>query len=93
MQAVERRKTVTISPEVHKKIVALRRGNQTYGDVVEMCIRSYEDNLEDLDIPYLEDLDLDQHIKEAEESEKDFEGNYTCLEDIVKEYEAEHNDK
>ncbi|MDO5845263.1 MAG: hypothetical protein Q4Q53_09000 [Methanocorpusculum sp.] len=38
MQAVEQKKTVTISPEVHNRIISLRRGNQTYGDVVAEAI-------------------------------------------------------
>ncbi|HJJ29034.1 MAG TPA: hypothetical protein O0X70_06555 [Methanocorpusculum sp.] len=38
MQAVERRKTITISPEVHRRIMALRKKGQTCGDVVSESI-------------------------------------------------------
>jgi predicted CopG family antitoxin len=63
MQAVEQqKKTVTVSADVHKKIVSLRRGDQTYGDVIAELIKAHEEAEQCAGIPcidekYLEELD------------------------------------
>jgi predicted CopG family antitoxin len=63
MQAVgQQKKTVTVSADVHKKIVSLRRGDQTYGDVIAELIKAHEEAEQCAGIPcidekYLEELD------------------------------------
>ncbi|MDO5844637.1 MAG: hypothetical protein Q4Q53_05805 [Methanocorpusculum sp.] len=84
MQAVERKKTVTISPEVHRKIVRLRRGNQTFGDVIEESIQALEEKNSMPELPHFEDIDLEKHDKEVKESMEDFDNRYITLEDSVK---------
>ena len=92
MQAFERKKTVTVSPEVHRRIVALRRGNQTFGDVIAESIRALEEKQAGPDIPCFDDLDLDAHIREADAAERDFEKNYVSIEHAARRYEIEHRD-
>ncbi len=90
MQIMEKRKTITVSPELHQRIVKLRRGNQTFGDVVEAAVAALEEENGAANVPRFEDLNLDEHVKEAEEAEKNFEENYVSLENVLREYERKH---
>ena len=65
MQAVEQqKKSVTVSADVHRKIVSLRRGNQTYGDVVAESIKALEEKEQHASIPCIDDIDMDIVIQE-----------------------------
>ena len=90
MQVVERRKTVTVSPEIHRRIVALRQGKQTFGDVIAESIRALEEKKQIVTLPHYEDLDLDKLEEEERLADQDFENNYISLEDCMKEYERTH---
>ena len=90
MQSLEHKKSVLITPDVHKKIVALRRGNQTYGDVVAESIKALEEKQNRNNLPRIDDVDFDELDRKAELAEADFENNYVSLEDSMKRYEKEH---
>ena len=66
----EHKKAVMVSPEVHRRIVALQTGNQTYGDVVAASIQALEMQESRSAIPYIDDISeekLDLRVREIEE--------------------------
>lgn len=72
MQAMDtdQKKSVMVSADVHRRIVALRKGNQTYGDVVAASIRVLEDQKSRSSIPCIDDIsneELDRRVREMEE--------------------------
>ena len=95
MQAVERQKktkTVTVSADVHRKIVSLRRGDQTYGDVIAESIKALEEKEQREAIPRIDDIsdeELDQLFREAREHPE----KCSTLKESMKEYEAMHRKK
>jgi len=94
MQAVdsEQKKSVMVSAEVHRRIVSLRRGDQTYGDVVEASIRALEEQESRSDIPCIDDIsdeEIDQIFREAREHPEEC----STLEESMKEYEELHRKK
>ncbi|HJJ28835.1 MAG TPA: hypothetical protein O0X70_05535 [Methanocorpusculum sp.] len=90
MQSLEHKKSVLISPKVHKKIIALRKGNQTYGDVIAESIQALEEKQNRAKLPCFDDVDLDELDRETQRAEADFEENFVSLEDSVMRYEKEH---
>lgn len=91
MQAVEQKKTVTISPEVHRKIVTLRKGNQTYGDVVAESIKALEEKQQREGLLCESDIDWNELDKKISDADADFDNNYISLEDSMKRrYEGKH---
>ncbi len=94
MQAMdsEQKKSIMVSAEVHRRIVALRRGDQTYGDVVEASIRALEEKESRSVIPCIDDIsdeELDQLFLEAREHPE----KCSTLEECMKEYEELHRKK
>jgi len=94
MQAVdsEQKKSVMVSAEVHRRIVSLRRGDQTYGDVVEASIRALEEQESRSDIPCIDDIsdeEINQIFREAREHPEEC----STLEESMKEYEELHRKK
>lgn len=72
MQAMdtEQKKSVMVSAEVHQKIVSLRRGKQTYGDVVAASILALEEREARSAIPCIDDIseeELDRRVREMNE--------------------------
>ncbi len=72
MQAMdaEQKKAVMVSAEVHRRIVALRKGDQTYGDVVAASIQALEMQESLSVIPCIDDIseeELDLRVREIEE--------------------------
>ena len=72
MQAVdaEQKKSVLVSADVHRRIVALRKGNQTCGDVVAASIRALEMQESPTKIPCIDDIseeELNLRVREIEE--------------------------
>jgi predicted CopG family antitoxin len=72
MQAIEHRskKSVTISADVHRRIAALREGNETYGDVVAASVRALEEKKQISAIPCIDDIsdeELDRRLLEMKE--------------------------
>ena len=71
MQAVEQqKKSVTVSADIHRKIVSLRRGNQTYGDVIAELIKAHEEAERRAEIPCIDDIsseELDRRSLDAVE--------------------------
>jgi predicted CopG family antitoxin len=91
MQAVEQqKKSVTVSADVHRKIVSLRRGNQTYGDVVAESIKALEEKEQHASIPCIDDIDMDELEEKERIADADFENRYVGLEESMKRYAAEH---
>ena len=88
MQALERKISVLVTPEVYKRIAALRRGKQTYGDVIEESIKALEEKNNISNLPCIDDVDLDELDKDI--TEEEFEKNYVSLESSPKRYEKEH---
>ena len=76
------------TPEAHKRIAALRRGKQTYGDVIEESIKVLEEKNNMSNLPCIDDVDLDELDKDI--TEEEFEKNYVSLESSLKRYEKEH---
>ena len=91
MQSLERKKSVLVSFEVHQRIAALRRGKQTYGDVIAESIKALEEKEDASRLQYIEDINLDRLELDVAESETDFESNYVSLETSVNRYRREHN--
>lgn len=93
MQAVEQqKKSVTVSADVHRKIVSLRRGNQTYGDVIAELIKANEEAERRAGIPCIDDIsdeEVDQLFLEAREHPE----KCSTLEESMKEYEEKHRKK
>ena len=72
MQAMDadQKKSVTVSADVHRRIVALRKGNQTYGDVIAASIQALEEREEISSLPCVDDFsdeEIDQMFREAQE--------------------------
>ncbi|MCZ0862281.1 hypothetical protein [Methanocorpusculum vombati] len=72
MQAIEHRekKSVTVSADVHRRIVALREGNETYGDVVAASVSALEEKKQRAAIPCIDDIteeELDRRSREMKE--------------------------
>lgn len=84
------KKTITITPDVHRKIVSLRRGKQTYGDVVAASIAALEREMEHPDIPCIDDIDMAELDKQVDEWEKEPEKHYITLDESRKRYEEKH---
>ena len=80
--------SVLATPEVHKKIAALRRGKQTYGDVIEESIKVLEEKNNMSNLPCIDDVDLDELDKDI--TKEEFEKNYVRLDSSLKRYEKEH---
>ena len=94
MQAIGHRekKSVTISADVHRRIVALREGDQTYGDVVAASVRALEEKKQRAAIPCIDDItdeELDRREREIDEHPE----RCCSLEDCLKEYEELHRKK
>ena len=93
MQAVEeQKKSVIVSADVHRKIISLRRGNQTYGDVVAESIKALEEKEQRSLIPSIDDIsseELDRRFREMEEHPE----LCSTLEESMREYEEMHRKK
>ncbi|MCZ9312063.1 MAG: hypothetical protein O0V67_01675 [Methanocorpusculum sp.] len=66
----EQKKSVMVSADVHRRIVALRKGNQTYGDVIAASIQALEEREEISSLPCVDDFseeEIDQMFREAQE--------------------------
>ncbi|MDV0444057.1 hypothetical protein [Methanorbis rubei] len=88
MQAMEpeQKKSVMVSADVHRRIVALRKGDQTYGDVVAASIRVLEEREEISSLPCVDDFseeEIDQMFREAQEHPEEF----CTLEEFMKKQE------
>lgn len=91
MQSLEHKVSILVTRDVHERIVALRRGKQTYGDVVAESITALEEKNNAKDLPRFEDLDeeaLEQMDKEVSDDEK--KKHYITLEQSIMDYEKEH---
>ncbi|MDU9376620.1 hypothetical protein McpSp1_12430 [Methanocorpusculaceae archaeon Sp1] len=84
------KKTITVTPDIHRKIVSLRRGNQTYGDVVAASIAALERERERPDISCIDDIDMNELDKQVDEWDKEPDKHYITLEESRIRYEKKH---
>lgn len=94
MQAIEHRekKSVTISPDVHRRIVALREGNETYGDVVAASIAALEEKKQRAAVPCIDDI-TEEELDRRERVMDEHPERCCSLEECLKEYEEMHQKK
>ncbi|HJJ53428.1 MAG TPA: hypothetical protein O0X66_02880 [Methanocorpusculum sp.] len=87
MQAEEHndiRKTITVLPDVHRRIAGLRRGDQTYGDVVAASIAALERELGVSVIPVIDDKCLEELDEKEAAWDADPDTHYSSFDEIDK---------
>ncbi len=81
---IDTKKTITVMPDVHRRIVELRRGNQTYGDVVAASIAALERELGISPIPVIDDKCLEELDEKEATWDADPNTHYSTFDEIDK---------
>ncbi|MDO5844993.1 MAG: hypothetical protein Q4Q53_07615 [Methanocorpusculum sp.] len=88
----EYNKMISVPQDVYEKILSLKKENQTCGDVVAMSLDALEEKRKFAEIPCIDDKYIEEHEKEWDEAENDFDNRYISLEDSVKQYRLKHKE-
>ena len=85
MPAVEQqKKSVLVSEDVHRKIVSLRRGDQTYGDVIAESIKALKRELGVSAIPVIDEKCLEELDGKEAAWDADPDTHYSTFDEIDK---------